>query len=216
MTFLDTGEAALEYNFDCKGTEKRFVECGLTSAKRESCSFNELVGVKCTTDAKILALPRPGVDFQIPLDSDQVDVRMCEDISTVAQALWDSDVDRLPADAVQLNLQAQLDGFGVIQDKSPEKSGKSYVLDTSGLEHWVGEFKSSGAINTACPAFEWQNRIKRKATFFLRSSPAYDIAVYSLCFSMFRNEHCPIAVDGESMIIKTHGKSGHIATAYVM
>lgn len=334
MTFLDTGETTLEYNFNCKGTEKRFVECGVTSAKRESCLFGDLAGVRCVKDAEILAVPEPGVDFLIPKSSDKVNVRMCEDISSIAQALWDSDVDRLPVDAVQLNYQAELDGFGDIRDESPEKlfsfvnesllttpvystflalldnydpyknqpelplpqdlleedtfleiimetkifkilysylyckgkvqdmtdlqeilrrhwfdlyprSEKSYVLDTSGFEHMVGEFKSSHSVNgmhswlsfylkekkgklnyfghscaikpnTACPAFEWQDRIKRKATFFLRSSPAYDIAIYSLCFSLFRNEHCPIVIDGEEMIIKTYGKGGHIATAYVM
>ncbi|KAK3799568.1 hypothetical protein RRG08_009394 [Elysia crispata] len=332
--FLDTGETALEYTFRCEGTEKRLVECGIASSKQLSCSHEELAGVQCTTEAGILPLPEPDVDVQIPTDSHDVDVRLCEDLSKVVQDLWDSDLYRLPMDAVQVNRQDQLEELDKIEDKSPEKlftyvneslltspvyvtfkalldnydpysnqpelqipqelaeedlfldailatptlqilysylsckgkvqdvsdfrellrsywfdlyprNGKSYVLDSSGLEHMVGEFESSISVNgmhnwlsfyekekkekinyyghtcsvqphTACPAFEWQQRIKRKASFFLRSSPAYDIAIYSLCFTLFRNENCPVQIDGESVTVKTHAKGGHIAEVYLM
>ncbi|RUS88888.1 hypothetical protein EGW08_003327 [Elysia chlorotica] len=258
---------------------------------------------------------------------------MCEDVTTVTQALWESDVHRLPGDAVQLNYQADLQHAGTLQDSAPHKfftyvnesllrspeyvtflalldnyvpyreepelqipqelaeqdlfldailatptlkilynhlsckgkvrdvsefrellrsqwlalyarGGDSYALDSSGLEHMAGEFKSSGSVtgmhswlsfyvkerdgqidyyghvcsvqtNTACTAFEWQRRIKKKSSFFLRTSPAYDIAIYSLCFTLYRHENCPVLVDGVPMTIRTHARGGHIASAYV-
>ncbi|GFO04377.1 poly(u)-specific endoribonuclease-like [Plakobranchus ocellatus] len=126
------------------------------------------------------------------------------------------------------------------------RSGKSLVLDTSGFEHvMVGEFKSAGSVNgmhswlsfyekeqngtlnyyghtcsvhsnTVCAAFEWDGRIKRKASLFLRTSPAYDIAIYSLCFILYPGGMCPIVVDGTAMVIRTYSKDGHIATAFVV
>ncbi|RUS71442.1 hypothetical protein EGW08_020792, partial [Elysia chlorotica] len=91
--------------------------------------------------------------------------------------------------------------------RSPSASN----LDTSGFEHvMVGEYKSSSLVNglhywlafywlekggqvnyyghsctsrptSMCAAYEWNGRTKSNSSFFLRSSPAFDLAVYTLC-----------------------------------
>ncbi|RUS81216.1 hypothetical protein EGW08_011010 [Elysia chlorotica] len=261
----------------------------------------------------------------------------CKNFSQVTQELWTNDLDRLSADDVIVNYQAQLSDRGNIQDGSPQRffsyvnesrltspvyasflplldnynpvknvaevvtaeklaeedhfldvifatpvwqsvyeylvcegkvqdqaglrtlfkrlwfdlyprSGKSTILDTSGFEHvMVGEFKSLGSVNgmhnwlafyekekrpaepninyyghtcdvhpdTMCAAFDWDGRKKRLSSFLLNVSPAYDLAVYSLCFVMHRGT-CNVIVDGQQKIIRTYSKEGHIATAFIV
>ncbi|GFO04376.1 poly(u)-specific endoribonuclease-like [Plakobranchus ocellatus] len=123
-------------------------------------------------------------------------------------------------------------------------SGSS-VHDTSGFEHvMVGEYKSFDTVsglhywlafyekelrgqinyygrtcrtqtNTACVAFEWDNRTKKTSSFFLRSSPAFDIAIYTLCFIMYPDADCPVVIDGSNLKLQTYSKDGHVATVYI-
>lgn len=126
------------------------------------------------------------------------------------------------------------------------RSPSSPALDTSGFEHvMVGEYKSSSQVNglhywlafyleersgeieyyghscttranTICAAYQWNGRTKTGSSFFLRTSPAFDIAVYTACFMLYPGQVCPAVIDGKATDIKTYSAQGHVATAFVV
>ena len=65
--------------------------------------------------------------------------------------------------------------------------------------------------------FEWQQRIKNPpSSFFVATSPEFDIAVYSLCAVTHSGRDCPLQINNVQLVVETHQKEGHIATAYVV
>ncbi|KAK3758277.1 hypothetical protein RRG08_033244 [Elysia crispata] len=126
-----------------------------------------------------------------------------------------------------------------------KRSSSGYALDSSGFEHvMIGDYKSSNVAsglhywlsfyeeekkgdlnyyghtcktqtNFVCAAFDWNGRKKQRTSFFLRTSPAFDIALYTLCFIFYPNGFCRPVIDGSKINIKTFSIDGHLSTAYI-
>lgn len=100
----------------------------------------------------------------------------------------------------------------------------------SGLHSWLGFYEKEKDLenpeinyfgfscdqkpNVVCAAYEWDGRKKRVSSFLLNVSPAYDLALYSLCY-ILQPGTCFARVDGRETRIKTFSKDGHITTACV-
>ncbi|XP_013408406.1 poly(U)-specific endoribonuclease-C-like [Lingula anatina] len=65
---------------------------------------------------------------------------------------------------------------------------------------------------------EWFGKSRSQSSFFLGTSPEYDMAVYTVCALARNNSRCPIVLAGKSVSIQTYDvghKSGlQIATSY--
>ncbi|GFR89577.1 poly(U)-specific endoribonuclease-like, partial [Elysia marginata] len=89
------------------------------------------------------------------------------------------------------------------KEKKTEEPNINYYGYTCGIEP-----------HRMCAAYDWNGRKKRLSSFFLNVSPAFDLAIYTLCFVM-RPGTCHVVVDGQKMDLQTFSKDGHVATAFV-
>lgn len=128
----------------------------------------------------------------------------------------------------------------------PRSSSQNFD-DSSGFEHvMVGELKGSsvsgfhswiqfylqekvGSLsyttmasqaepNMKGAAFTWYGGTKSKGSFFLGTSPEFDMAVYSICALMHPNARCNFSLKGNSVSIQTwdigHKAGSQIGSAY--
>ncbi|XP_013408404.1 poly(U)-specific endoribonuclease-like [Lingula anatina] len=94
-----------------------------------------------------------------------------------------------------------------------------YQLEKAGSLTYKG-FRSS--VQTSPQVLkvrlEWFGKSKPQSSFFLGTSPEYDMAVYTVCALARTNSRCPIKLAGKSVPIQTYDvahKSGlQIATSY--
>lgn len=69
--------------------------------------------------------------------------------------------------------------------------------------------------------FSWHHDLlKAKGSFFVGTSPEFEMAIYTICFLMKPNAACHIRLGGHSVSIQTYDNSNwsgqQIATAYPM
>ena len=67
--------------------------------------------------------------------------------------------------------------------------------------------------------FEWNGKLKKLGSFMYGTSPEFDIAMFTVCFYVRRNQHCNFFIDRHLVEVVTydinHGGGIHIGTAYV-
>ena len=67
-------------------------------------------------------------------------------------------------------------------------------------------------------AFTWFGGSKSKGSFFLGTSPEFDIALYSICALVHPNSLCRFTLEGFQVAIQTwdigHKTGGQIGSAY--
>ena len=56
--------------------------------------------------------------------------------------------------------------------------------------------------------FSWLGYSKPVSSFFVRTSPEFEIALYTLCFTARANTGCRVSLNGVSRSITTHTMSG--------
>ncbi|XP_013408427.1 poly(U)-specific endoribonuclease-like [Lingula anatina] len=90
-----------------------------------------------------------------------------------------------------------------------------YQLEKTGSLTYSGFRSSPQVLNVR---LMWSGKSKPQASFFLGTSPEYDMAVYTVCALARTNSRCPIILAGKSVPIQTYDvghKSGlQIATSY--
>ncbi|XP_064597523.1 uridylate-specific endoribonuclease-like [Liolophura sinensis] len=112
--------------------------------------------------------------------------------------------------------------------------GETKSNSVTGFHNWIqfyleekrGRLDYKGYVSRSQPdligsQFSWhQGLLKSKGTFFVGTSPEFEMAIYTICFLMKPNDSCHIRLNGHSVSIKTYDNSNwsgkQIATAYPM
>ncbi|XP_071106086.1 uridylate-specific endoribonuclease-like [Haliotis cracherodii] len=106
-----------------------------------------------------------------------------------------------------------------------------YKNGVSGFHSWVQYYQEEkannidyqGYVSRANPEivgaqFIWNGRRKAKGSFFVATSPEFDMAIYSICALVRPNAVCSFNMDGHSIRIQTwdvaHKSGSQIASAY--
>ncbi|XP_067667898.1 uridylate-specific endoribonuclease-like [Haliotis asinina] len=106
-----------------------------------------------------------------------------------------------------------------------------YKNGVSGFHNWVQFYQEEktntidykGYVSRSNPEivgaqFTWNGHRKSKGSFFVASSPEFDMAIYSICALMHPNAVCSFTMNGHSIRIQTwdvsHKSGAQIASAY--
>ncbi|XP_046377663.2 uridylate-specific endoribonuclease B-like [Haliotis rufescens] len=88
----------------------------------------------------------------------------------------------------QQNQSATIGGFGNwVQFYQEEKAGN---LD------YYGYIKYTQDPNVVDVLFNWKNALAKGKTFFVGTSPEFDLALYTVCGLAYPNKDCPIVING--------------------
>ena len=94
----------------------------------------------------------------------------------------------------------------------------SAYFDASSYEIFHKETISSFQPNMKGAAFTWYGQSKSKGSFFLGTSPEFDLAIYSICALQHTGARCNFDLEGSPVSIQTwdvdHKDGIQIGSAY--
>ena len=62
---------------------------------------------------------------------------------------------------------------------------------------------TSQRVSAVASIFTWRNMCKPISSFFIGTSPEFELAIYNVCFHARRNALCPVTLGGTNMQIQT-------------
>ncbi|RZF42309.1 hypothetical protein LSTR_LSTR003927 [Laodelphax striatellus] len=96
------------------------------------------------------------------------------------------------------------------EERKEENQFLDSIMDTAVMNYTIDFLREKetiyvwfqGTILTL--RFKWNDKMKKVGSFFIGTSPEFEVALYSVCFILRNNKKCQIRLNGSKLFVKTY------------